>query len=324
MSYIFWSLLAPREPDGLTQPDTGGFAHIIQIRFFRQPRGTLGLNADMQIIHSATAKPLHLGFIDLTTDDHGEGSSGGNSGQSFAVNEEDIIDLTLDSPLDSGDSHNTDELDDSDPSRILSIEPPNCSLLWFPFQMEMTESGLDPYSIVACLPPSPRSHSLMPKAGKPRVSTRHSGPGKKSKDTTVADGDTLKQKKAAIQDEFSNAAKTKAAYKGYRASHGDTLKQKKAAIQDEFSNAAKTKAAYKGYRERGLKILASVVDLRKAREKEDPDCRADGIDNGDAELDHPADYKSGSGFWPQISGICKGLGDQLSSMCSERAAGESV
>ncbi|KAJ7027695.1 hypothetical protein C8F04DRAFT_1212340 [Mycena alexandri] len=58
----------------------------------------------------------------------------------------------------------------------------------------------------------------------------------------------------------------------------DTLKKKKAAVQDEFSNAAKTKANYKGYLQRGAKILASVVVLRREREKKEPSCLTDGID----------------------------------------------
>ncbi|KAJ7027994.1 hypothetical protein C8F04DRAFT_1212262 [Mycena alexandri] len=82
----------------------------------------------------------------------------------------------------------------------------------------------------------------MPKAKK----TCASGPGKRSKDTTVADADTLKKKKAAIR--------------------------------DEFSNAANTKTNYKGYLQRGAKILASVVALRREREKKEPGCSVDGID----------------------------------------------
>ncbi|KAJ6587601.1 hypothetical protein DFH09DRAFT_1245331 [Mycena vulgaris] len=50
----------------------------------------------------------------------------------------------------------------------------------------------------------------------------------------------------------------------------DTLKKKKAAIQDEFSNSAKTKTAYKGYLARGRAILEDIVADRRKKEQEDP------------------------------------------------------
>ncbi|KAJ7097829.1 hypothetical protein B0H15DRAFT_773173 [Mycena belliarum] len=58
-----------------------------------------------------------------------------------------------------------------------------------------------------------------------------------------------------------------------------TLKQKKTALQDEFSNSGKTKVAYKGYLDRGRAILADVVTDKRQKEKEDASCpELEGID----------------------------------------------
>jgi hypothetical protein len=57
----------------------------------------------------------------------------------------------------------------------------------------------------------------------------------------------------------------------------DALQSKKAAVRDQFSNAGKTKTAYKGYVDRGRAILADLVRERRLKEKTGWKC-PEGID----------------------------------------------
>ncbi|KAJ7225060.1 hypothetical protein B0H12DRAFT_1205286 [Mycena haematopus] len=57
----------------------------------------------------------------------------------------------------------------------------------------------------------------------------------------------------------------------------DTLKKKKADLQDEFSNASNTKAAYKGYRDRGNAIIGDVDPSWKCPEGIDTDLLANAL-----------------------------------------------
>ncbi|KAK7054271.1 hypothetical protein R3P38DRAFT_2501152 [Favolaschia claudopus] len=58
-----------------------------------------------------------------------------------------------------------------------------------------------------------------------------------------------------------------------------SLRKKKADMQAEFGKSKNTKNVYKGYYDRGVRILQDVVKERKAREKKNPGCLTDGIDN---------------------------------------------
>ncbi|KAK6991995.1 hypothetical protein R3P38DRAFT_2571614 [Favolaschia claudopus] len=57
-----------------------------------------------------------------------------------------------------------------------------------------------------------------------------------------------------------------------------TLREKKAAMQDEFGRAKNTKNNYKGYYDRGIRILKDVVAERRRQEKKSPGSLTDGVD----------------------------------------------
>ncbi|KAK7059513.1 hypothetical protein R3P38DRAFT_3167927 [Favolaschia claudopus] len=74
--------------------------------------------------------------------------------------------------------------------------------------------------------------------------------------------------------------KTKATRSKSKAATEDsrTLRAKKAALQDEFGKAKKTKENYRGYYDRGLRILKDIVAQRRKQEKQNPGSLTDGID----------------------------------------------
>lgn len=87
------------------------------------------------------------------------------------------------------------------------------------------------------------------------------------------------QTRVTAKDTSSPAAKKKGGRKKTATADLTALQSKKAAIEDEFSKAQKTRDAYKGYLARGRDILADIVKQRRLKEKSDPGWKCpEGID----------------------------------------------